>query len=148
MIKVMDMSEAKDALYERGRGVFEPDTLLASQYFDRLRRRAGHGGEWALMVAIIEDAVNVYLKHAATTEPHNQRLFEEAEQWIEERDPTWIFSFESICDLLGLDADYVRNGLRAAKARARRARTQSGGSTVTLPVGDDGDDRMRRASGE
>ncbi len=139
------MSEAKDVLYERGPGVFQPDTLLASQYFDRLRRRAGHGGEWALMVAILEDAVNVYLKHAATTEPHNARLFEEAEAWIEQDDPTWIFSFRSISDLLGLDADYLRDGLRRAKTRARRAPAPA---RVALAVSAPDDADIRRASGE
>jgi len=138
-----DMSEPKDALYERVPGVFEPDTLLASQYFDRLRRRAGHGGEWALVIAILEDAVNVYLKQASATEEHNRRLFVEAEEWIEQDDPTWIFSFRSICDLLGLDADYIRDGLRAVKRRARRADAR-----IEVAVDEAGDDVMKRASGE
>lgn len=143
MIKNDPMSEAKDALYERVPGVFEPDTLLASQYFDRLRRRAGHGGERALMVAILEDAVTVYLKQAAATDPHNRRLFEEAEAWVEAHEPTWIFSFDSICDLLGIDPDYVRGGLRAAKARARRIEPP-----VAIAVGEPDDGGMQRASGE
>jgi hypothetical protein len=124
-------------------GVFQPDTLLASQYFDRVRRRAGRGGEWALMVAILEDAVSVYLKHAAATELHNIRLFEEAEEWVEAHEPTWVFSFDSICDQLGVDADYVRGGLRAAKARARRVERP-----VTIAISEPPDDGMRRASGD
>jgi hypothetical protein len=136
-------SEAKDGLSERGPGVFEPDSLLPSQYFDRVRRHAGHGGEWALMVAILEDAVNVYLKHAAAREQHNRRLFDEAEEWIEAHEPTYIFSFENICDLLGTDPGYVRRGLRAAKARARDAKSGESRS-VTITVGSASDAGSRR----
>jgi hypothetical protein len=142
------MSETRDVLYERVPGGFEPDTLLPSQYFDRVRGRAGRGGEWALMVAIVEDAVNMYLKHAAAKAPHNARLFEDAEQWIEERDSTWIFSFESICDMLGLDADHLRRGLRAAKAGARGRGAENPGSPIRIAVGEGGDDQLQRASGD
>jgi hypothetical protein len=128
------MSDAKDGLYERAPGVFAPDTLLPSQYFDRLRGHARRGGEWALMVAILEDAVNVYLKHAVATDPHNRRLFEEAEEWIEADERTWVFSFVNICDLLGSDPEYVRRGLRAAKVRARDAK-KGASRTVTIAVG-------------
>jgi hypothetical protein len=143
------MSDTKDALHERVPGLFEPDTLLPTQYFDRLRQRGGHSGEWLLMLAILEDAVNVYLKQAAATGDLNSKLFEEAEQWIEEDGTDWIFSFESICDMLGLDAEYVRRGLRTAKMRARRARASSAvAAPVTIEVGHDDDSGLRRASGE
>src|SRR6266481_6176075 len=46
---------------DRLAAVFEPDTMLATQYFDRLRRRVNDGSR-RLMVAVLEDAVNVYLK--------------------------------------------------------------------------------------
>ncbi len=39
--------------------LFEPDTMLASQYFDRVRRRVEHEGARRLMLAILEDAVNI-----------------------------------------------------------------------------------------
>jgi hypothetical protein len=71
------------------------------------------------MCAVIEDAIDVYLKHAAATHRHHQELFAEAEQWIESEDRSWLYAFETVCDYLGLDSDYLRRGLRAWKSRAR-----------------------------
>ncbi len=129
---------------ERLPAVFEPDTMLASQYFDRLRGRAGRSGEWLLMIAILEDAVSMYVKHAAAAVGPNQRLFAEAEAWIEDPDRTWIFSFESICDIAGLDPGWIRNGLRAYKRRARASTAEAKrGVAITLR-----EDARRQASGE
>lgn len=106
-------------IHERGPGIFVPDTLLPTQYFDRVRRRKDMTGEQRLICAIIEDAIDTYRKHAAAKARHHQQLFDEAERWIESEDRTWIYSFETICDYLGLESGYVRNGLRALKARLR-----------------------------
>jgi len=108
-------------IHEKAVGIFVPDTLLASQYFDRIRRRSDLTGEQRLMCAIIDDAVEAYLKHSAASQPHHRESFADAERWIETEDRTWIFSFDTICDYLGLDSDYLRRGLRAAKLRARGA---------------------------
>jgi hypothetical protein len=100
-------------------GTFAPDALLPSQYFDSLRGR-GRSGEWNLLVAILEDGLNVYRKHAAAETAQNRELFEEAEAWVEDRDTSRFLAFESVCDILGLDPDYIRRGLHAWKLRARK----------------------------
>jgi hypothetical protein len=106
-------------IHERANGLFAPDTMLASQYFDRIRRRKALTGEQLLMCAIIEDAVDNYLEHAAATRPDLQERFDEAERWIESSDRSWLYAFETICDYMGLEVDYLRNGLRQWKAKAR-----------------------------
>jgi hypothetical protein len=111
---------AHDGFEDRAPGVFEPDTLLASQYFDRIRRRAAVDGERRLIVAVLEDAVHMYLKHAAARIEVHRALFREAEEWIEDGDTQWFLSFENVCAVLDLDADYLRRGLRAAKRRAQQ----------------------------
>jgi hypothetical protein len=103
---------------DRVQELFQPDTLLPSQYFDRIRRRASFDGERRLMVAILEDAVEVYRKQAGATDRKRRQLFEDAEAWIESSDRVWIFSFENICDVLGIEASYLRKGLRSWKWRA------------------------------
>jgi hypothetical protein len=121
---------------ERHPGPFEPDTLLPSQYFDRLRG-PHRSGEFRLMVAILEDAVRAYRSQAA----RGGTDFDEAEDWIENPDGTYIFSFKSICEMADLDADYLRRGLRAWKARA-----------LAQPVVELGaepeEEPLRKASGE
>ena len=101
--------------------MFEPDTLLASQYFDRVRRRAGIDGERRLMVAVLEDGVTAYMKHAGATDPQRAELFTEAEAWTESDDAVSFYSFQNVCAVLDLDPDYLRRGLRAWKRRATDA---------------------------
>jgi hypothetical protein len=100
---------------DRVQDLFQPDTLLPSQYFDRVRRRANFDGERRLMVAILEDAVDVYRKQVGARDRKRRMLFEDAQTWIESDDKSWIFSYENICEVLGIDADYLRKGLRRWK---------------------------------
>jgi hypothetical protein len=127
---------------ERAAAVFEPDTLLASQYFDRIRRRVADAPR-RLMLAVLEDAVHAYLQYAAARDAEQRDLFREAEEWIEGREPSVLFSFETICHVLDLEPDYLRRGLHAWKERARgTARTIE----TTRPLVRHGD-AVRRASG-
>ncbi len=68
--------------------------------------------ECRLLWAVLENAVNVYMKYATATGRRGRRLFHEAEDWIWRDDPTWFCSFVSICYVLGIDPDYLRRGLR------------------------------------
>jgi hypothetical protein len=128
---------------ERLAGLFQPDMLLPSQYFDRLRRRSEYDAERRLMIAVLEDAVDVYRKQAGAREHRGRQLFADAEEWIENRDRTWLFSFENICDVLDIDASYVRRGLHEWK---RRAQAGERGRVVTLRTDDDEDRSLRKAS--
>ena len=138
------MKNREYALEERLAGLFQPDTLLPSQFFDRVRRRSEHDGERRLMIAVLEDAVDVYRKQVGTREPRGQELFREAEEWIEDTDRTWLFSFQNICDVLDIDGDYLRRGLHAWKDRVLGDRR--GGHVVTLRAADR--DELRKASGD
>ena len=40
------------------------------------------------------------------------QLFEEAQEWLESRDRSVLFSFESICDTLEISPEFVRRRLR------------------------------------
>src|SRR5947207_4910325 len=137
------MKDREHAVDERLAGLFQPDTLLPSQFFDRIRRRSEHDGERRLMIAVLEDAVDVYRKQAGARDARTQQLFHEAEEWIEDPDRTWLFSFQNICDVLGLDADYLRPGLRVCKERALEGRR---GQVVCLRA--DEPDELRKVSGD
>ena len=137
------MKEREFAADERMAELFQPDTLLPSQFFDRVRRRTEHDGERRLMIAVLEDAVDVYRKQAGAQEQRGQQLFRDAEEWIEDPDRTWLFSFQNICDVLDLDADYLRRGLRAWKAKVTVPRR---GQVVPLHAADR--DELRKASGD
>ncbi len=99
--------------------IFESDVLLASQFFTIFRRDGGLSRERLLMLAVLEDAIETYRRYARTRAAYGHRLFDEARQWVESNDRSWLFSFETICDALGLDPSYVRRGLRASIAGPR-----------------------------
>jgi hypothetical protein len=111
------VNDTTNTFDDRVGAIIEPDTLLPTQYFDRVRRRAGGAGERRLMIAVLEDAVHQYLTHAGADDPH-RALFEDAEAWVEDRDASWFYSFENVCAVLDLDPEYLRRGLRAHRAHA------------------------------
>lgn len=119
-------ARAKKAEGGTGAGLFEPDILLPNQYFAAFRRGRAVEGERRLMLAVLEDAVDSYRKYALARDPREQACFLEAKEWFVSSDRSWLFAFENICDVLEMNADYLRTGLdrwrRAlAAAAARRA---------------------------
>jgi hypothetical protein len=103
--------------------------LLPVQLVDRETNRA----EKRLMLAVLTEAVATFLRHLEAKTGRGQRLFREAEEWIESEDMSWTFAFENVCQTVGLDAEYLRGGLERLKERRPAGRA---------PV-----DRFRRISG-
>ena len=107
-----------------GSGLFEPDILLPNQYFAAFRRGRAVEGERRLMLAVLEDAVDSYRKYALARDPREQACFLEAREWFVSTDRSWLFAFENVCDVLEMNADYLRSGLdkwrRALAAAAMR----------------------------
>ena len=94
------------------------DTLMGQQYVDTFRRSEHLEPEKALLAAILEDAVHEYRKYSRAHDANGKSRFREAEKWIMRGGNDWIFSFENVCDLLGLDLEYVRRGLRETQGRS------------------------------
>jgi hypothetical protein len=94
-----------------GGGLFEPDILLPNQYFAAFRRGRAVEGERRLMLAVLEDAVDSYRKYALARDPRAPACFLEAREWFHSPDRSWLFAFENICDVLEMNADYLRGGL-------------------------------------
>ena len=57
------------------------------------------------MHAILEEAIKTYRLHVSTKSKREHKLFLEAELWIMDRNDDWLFSFENVCEVLGLDPD-------------------------------------------
>jgi len=70
-----------------------------------------------LMAAVLRDAVGCFQQHLLDTSQRGQRLFQEAERWIMVENDVTPLQFSDVCDLLGLEPDYVRCRLRAWQAR-------------------------------
>jgi hypothetical protein len=100
-------------------GLFEPaDPIVIEQFFtNRL-----YGGEERLMLAVLQDAVECFQEHVLAQYVWEKKLFQEAEEWILEKNSDWPFSFENICEALQLNPDYIRRGLLVWKEAKRKTR--------------------------
>jgi len=80
--------------------------LIEAVYKKTLRE-----GEQRLMLAILESAVEDFQKYVLARKPSGKKLFQQAEEWFLEKDSDELYSFENICDTLGLHPDPIRKGL-------------------------------------
>ena len=62
--------QEKETLDEKLPGLFEPDTLLPIQYFEAMRRKHLLEGEKRLILSVLEDAVECFMK---CIDAHQQR---------------------------------------------------------------------------
>ena len=97
--------------------LFQPDTILPLQYFEMVRRKSHREGEMRLMLAVLEDAIGCFQKYYSARDRRGKQLFHEAEEWIMEKKDDEIFSFNSICEALEINPDYLRRGLLQWKGR-------------------------------
>ena len=113
--------QEKETLDERLPGLFEPDTLLPIQYFEAMRKKHLLEGEKRLILSVLEDAVDCFMKCIDSPTSKGQRLFRDADEWISLEDKHWVFSFDNVCDMLDINPDYMRRGLRQWKERKLEA---------------------------
>ena len=102
--------------------LFQPDTILPLQYFERMRRNAFLLGERKLLLAVLEDAVGCFQKYSFAHDKKGRARFKDAELWIMEESDDGVFSFNAVCELLEIDPDYLRRGLLKWKEKQRSSR--------------------------
>ncbi|MET0503385.1 MAG: hypothetical protein ABW172_17840 [Candidatus Binatia bacterium] len=111
---------------DRIASLFQPDTLLSAQYFDNMRRRTLLEPEKRLILAVLEDAVDCFQDNLSAEGGRRKMLFDDAEQWIRAKDGDWVFSFDHICEALGFNPAYVRQGLLRWQEKNRSKRSKGG----------------------
>jgi hypothetical protein len=92
--------------------IFAPDPIARIQHekvYGVQRGSADDQAVRALLRAVLEDAIGCF-------QGSNAKLVEEAEEWIDSDDEE-VFSFNHICETLGLDPQAVRRGLKRWKAK-------------------------------
>ena len=115
--------------------MFEPDTLLPEQFFTLLGRKPFQG-EKRLLLAMLEDAVHCFQTYLLARKPHERRLFQEAEEWIDSRDSQWFFSFENICEILSIHPGRLRDALKQWKTDQILLQANQGHALVNVAVPD------------
>ena len=97
--------------------LMEAGTLMPEQFADLVRRRHVIEGESKLLIAVLEDAIRLYLRNMNATGGERRREFVEVSSWFASPDapvansPS-VFSFESLCAALDIDAARLRDRLR------------------------------------
>jgi hypothetical protein len=100
----MDLRHAADDL-------LEPALVLPEQMSRRTVLGARQSAPHRLMLGILRDAVDLYLKATRPGNHVSPKHVREVAAWFASDDRQWPFSFERICEALGLEADYLRAGL-------------------------------------
>ena len=98
------------------------EILLPGQYLQRAGARAVEPRE-RLMLAVLRRAVDNCLgsadRRAAASGPGgDRRVVRDALAYVSSTDRTWAFSFENLCDAIGVDAGSRRQGLQQAARHA------------------------------
>jgi hypothetical protein len=129
--------------------LFQPDTMLPSQYFAAaLRRRGALKPERRLIIAILQDAIECYQKNLFAREGKARQLYADAEEWINSEDRTHYFSYENLCEILDMSPEFMRRGLH--EWRQRQLTQQSRGKVWSLDARREAEPRqevpLRRAA--
>ena len=119
---VKGINPAHGAHEEKALAIFQPDILISAQFLATYERKFHLDPERTLLLAILQDAVICFQEFLFATGKKKQTLFVDAEEWILADDKSYLYSFENICELLGFDAGYLRQGLRRWKETALEAR--------------------------
>ena len=101
-----------------------PETVLPTQWH-RAMSDASLVPEKRLLLAILEEAVATVQRYVVAERRRGRRLYREAEAWVLSDDVSWPCTFRRICDALGIDPDYLREGVMCWSAR-RRANVPDG----------------------
>lgn len=94
--------------------------VLPCQYFDL---SGGHRltGEQRLMLALLADALNVYQQGVLSRNTRKRLLFVDAERWITAGAKSHhAFSFDTVCDALGINPGMLRRRMLLWKHEVRR----------------------------
>ena len=86
--------------------------------------------EERLMMAVLESAVEYFQKYVLARKPSRKELFHQAEEWFLDKDGEGLYSFENICETLGLHPEPIRKGLlvwKEPKLKLSSVETQCAG---------------------
>jgi len=102
--------------YDSGLGSIQPSpaVIVPAQFFDGTPARHLPAGIRGLMVAILEDAIDVYLKHRGAVLREKRTLHLRARRWFASNDRAYVFSFLRITEALGVDPGLIRKALLQA----------------------------------
>lgn len=98
-------------------------SILLEQFFTpTCNSHAYWTGSRRLMLGVLQDALASWFRYRRTPSKRGQRLFQETRDWLWSRDRIWLYAFESICEHLDLDPNYIRGRLTNPPSRRAHQR--------------------------
>jgi hypothetical protein len=104
--------------------IFSPDPVASLRYHETHVSHSGAAKDAALrrlMLAVLADAIGCLQAHFSKPSRSSETRFHEAEEWITS-DNDGPFSFDTVCEGLGLDANGLRKRLLRWKQEQRLVR--------------------------
>jgi hypothetical protein len=92
--------------------IFVPDLITPDQYYEMRRDDSSIAPVKRLMMAVLEDALRCFQNNSDARNGPRKRLFDEAEQWLCGDTGDGPFSFETVCETLGIEPQFLRSGLK------------------------------------
>ena len=97
--------------------LFVPDVITPAQFYDERRDDGQIRPVKRLMLAVLEDALRCFQNNLDAKTELRRRLFKEAEEWLCGNGGDGPFSFEIVCETLGIEPRFLREGLRDWRAQ-------------------------------
>jgi len=92
--------------------IFVPDVITPEQFYDSRHDDGEIAPVKRLMMAVLEDALRCFQNNSNARSGPRKRLFAEAERWLCAETGDGPFSFDTVCETLGIEPDFLRGGLR------------------------------------
>ena len=112
------------------------ETILPVQFHNARYRDRQMESLRRLMFAILEHGVKCFQANFEARNRERRREFLEAQWWLFKSNGVGPFSFENVCEVLGVHPDHVRRSLLAWRARtlaALDAAAREGGPQAPAP---------------
>jgi hypothetical protein len=119
---VKPVHQSNSASDEKAFAVFQSDVLIPEQFLATYQRTFRLDPEKVLMLAVLQDAVVCFQDNISAKCKRKKALHDEAEEWFHSEDTSYLFSFNNICEALGFDAAYLKQGLMRWKQIAGEQR--------------------------
>jgi len=102
---------------------FEPTQTLIAEV--QSAPGFANGPERNLLSALLFDGIQSYMAYFFAKGANAKTKYREAYSWIHQTGDDYVFSFESVCEALGIEPEYLRLGIANACASQAYSQTRS-----------------------
>ena len=118
---------------ERGIDGLAPDHMTPDQFAGLVRRHSWRNGEYRLLATVLQEAIETFHKCAFASSEEKRAQFSEVYEWVVDKENHSLFAFSTICDVLNLSPDCMREGLLAWYEQNKRRPISIGARHLSDP---------------